>query len=77
MHFVTVAVLSLLLVPPNFRKLSVPWSAYLPLVGLFWVISLLNHWALEYRIDMILHILVKSGGMVMNMLLGKFIFGKR
>ncbi|KNZ76837.1 UDP-xylose and UDP-N-acetylglucosamine transporter, partial [Termitomyces sp. J132] len=57
------------------RKL--PLTPYLLQVALFYFISLLNNAAFGYRIPMTVHIIFRSGGLIISMLLGWLIAGKR
>ena len=61
---------------PRFKPRTVPLAPYLVQVGLFYLISLLNNAAFAYRIPMSVHIIFRSGGLVVSMLLG-WIVGKR
>lgn len=50
---------------------------YLVQVALFYVISLLNNAAFGYHIPMSVHIIFRSGGLVVSMMMGWLIQGRR
>ncbi|KAG8710416.1 golgi uridine diphosphate-N- acetylglucosamine transporter [Ceratobasidium sp. 394] len=60
----------------RFRPLKVPLSHWIVQVVLFLVTSLLNNAAFKYSIPMAVHIIFRSGGLVVNLLLG-LALGKR
>ncbi|KAJ7641346.1 UAA transporter [Roridomyces roridus] len=62
---------------PRFKPHRIPLTPYLVQVGLFYFISLLNNAAFSYRIPMSVHIIFRSGGLVISMILGWLISGKR
>ncbi|KAJ7119493.1 UAA transporter [Mycena epipterygia] len=62
---------------PRFKPHRIPLTPYLVQVALFYLISLLNNAAFSYRIPMSVHIIFRSGGLVISMLLGWLIAGKR
>ncbi|KAJ7902715.1 UAA transporter [Mycena olivaceomarginata] len=62
---------------PRFKPHRIPLTPYLVQVALFYFISLLNNAAFSYRIPMSVHIIFRSGGLVISMLLGWLISGKR
>ncbi|KAJ7034703.1 UAA transporter [Mycena alexandri] len=62
---------------PRFREHRIPLTPYLVQVALFYLISLLNNAAFSYRIPMSVHIIFRSGGLVISMILGWLISGKR
>ncbi|KAJ7714092.1 UAA transporter [Mycena metata] len=62
---------------PRFREHRIPLTPYLVQVALFYLISLLNNAAFSYRISMSVHIIFRSGGLVISMVLGWLISGKR
>jgi UDP-xylose/UDP-N-acetylglucosamine transporter B4 len=62
---------------PRFRPHHIPLTPYLVQVALFYLISLLNNAAFSYRIPMSVHIIFRSGGLVISMLLGWLISSKR
>ncbi|KAJ7629398.1 UAA transporter [Mycena polygramma] len=61
---------------PRFKPHRIPLTAYLVQVALFYLISLLNNAAFSYRIPMSVHIIFRSGGLVITMLLGWLIRGQ-
>lgn len=62
---------------PRFRPRRVPIVYYLIQVALFYLISLLNNAAFAYRIPMAVHIIFRSGGLIISMLMGWLISKKR
>ncbi|CAE6365434.1 unnamed protein product [Rhizoctonia solani] len=54
----------------RFRPLKIPLSRWIVQVVLFLVTSLLNNAAFKYSIPMAVHIIFRSGGLVVNLLLG-------
>ncbi|KAJ6617950.1 UAA transporter [Mycena sp. CBHHK59/15] len=62
---------------PRFKPHRIPLTPYLVQVTLFYFISLLNNAAFSYRIPMSVHIIFRSGGLVISMLLGWLVAGKR
>lgn len=62
---------------PRFRPRRVPITHYLLQVALFYFISLLNNAAFAYRIPMAVHIIFRSGGLIISLLLGWLISHKR
>lgn len=62
---------------PRLKKTVVPLTHWLFLVTLFFIVSLLNNIALGYNISVPLHIIFRSGGLIVNMILGTLILGKR
>jgi UDP-xylose/UDP-N-acetylglucosamine transporter B4 len=61
---------------PHFRPRRIPFTPYLIQVGLFYFISLLNNLAFSYDIPMPVHIIFRSGGLVISMLMGWLISRK-
>ncbi|KAF8876297.1 UAA transporter family-domain-containing protein [Gymnopilus junonius] len=62
---------------PRFRPRRVPIVHYFIQVALFYFISLLNNAAFAYRIPMAVHIIFRSGGLIISMLMGWLISKKR
>lgn len=62
---------------PRFKPRRIPLTPYLIQVALFYLISLLNNVAFSYRIPMAVHIIFRSGGLIISMLLGWILAGKR
>ena len=56
---------------------KIPRVHWLVMVSLFWSVSILNNWALEQHIDMMLHIIFKSSGLFVNLIFGYLLTGKR
>ncbi|KAI9440730.1 UAA transporter [Lactarius indigo] len=61
---------------PRLLPRRIPLTPYLIQVGLFYTISLLNNLAFGYSIPMPVHIIFRSGGLVISMLMGWLISGK-
>jgi UDP-xylose/UDP-N-acetylglucosamine transporter B4 len=59
------------------KPLAVPISRWIIQVVLFFGVSLLNNLAFGYRVPMAVHIVFRSGGLVVNMVLGYFTQGRR
>ncbi|KAL4241300.1 hypothetical protein ABKN59_000068 [Abortiporus biennis] len=55
----------------------IPLAAYATQVILFYVVSLLNNAAFAYNIPMAVHIIFRSGGMVVSMILGRLLLHRR
>lgn len=62
---------------PKLKPTVVPLSNWFFLVTVFFIVSLLNNLALGYNISMPLHIIFRSGGLIVNMILGALILKKR
>lgn len=62
---------------PRFKPRKIPLLPYLGQVTLFYGISLLNNAAFAYKIPMPVHIIFRSGGLVVSMILGWLISKKR
>ncbi|EIE85261.1 hypothetical protein RO3G_09971 [Rhizopus delemar RA 99-880] len=62
---------------PKLKKTMVPLTHWLLLVTLFFIVSLLNMAALSYNISIPLHIIFRSGGLIVNMIMGTIVLGKR
>lgn len=61
---------------PRLLPRRIPLTPYLVQVGLFYSISLLNNLAFGYSIPMPVHIIFRSGGLVITLLMGWLISGK-
>ena len=59
-------------VPPK-----VPFSAWLVLVVMYFLVNVINNYALSYNIPMPLHMVFRAGSLIVNMLMGIFILGKK
>ncbi|KAK0231479.1 UAA transporter [Armillaria fumosa] len=55
---------------PRLAPTRIPISRYLIQVALFYIISLLNNAAFAYQIPMSVHIIFRSGGLIVSMILG-------
>ncbi|KZP21732.1 UAA transporter [Athelia psychrophila] len=62
---------------PRLKARKIPLTPYLVQVALFYLVSLLNNVAFGYKIPMPVHIIFRSGGLIVSMLLGYLITGKR
>ncbi|KAJ3853317.1 UAA transporter [Lentinula lateritia] len=61
---------------PRLKPRRIPLTPYLIQVVLFYLVSLLNNAAFAYRIPMAVHIIFRSGGLVISMILGWIFAGK-
>eukprot|EP00158_Paraphelidium_tribonemae_P003716 Partr_v1_DN26319_c2_g1_i2_m43039 putative Solute carrier family 35 member B4 len=59
------------------NRTVVPKYHWLAMVSMFWTVSILNNLAFEYQIDMVLHIIFKSSSLLVNMIVGYLVVGKR
>ncbi|KAJ1962574.1 golgi uridine diphosphate-N- acetylglucosamine transporter, partial [Dispira parvispora] len=55
----------------------VPLRKWFVMVVLYFTVSILNNWALAFHISVPLHIVFRSGGLVMNMVVGYLFMRKR
>ncbi|EKM59548.1 uncharacterized protein PHACADRAFT_157946 [Phanerochaete carnosa HHB-10118-sp] len=62
---------------PRLRPRRIPLLPYLLQVALFCAVSLLNNAAFAYRVPMAVHIIFRSGGLVINMIMGWLLRRKR
>lgn len=62
---------------PRLKPRRIPLTPYLVQVVLFYVVSLLNNAAFGFQIPMPVHIIFRSGGLIVSMILGWLIVGKR
>ncbi|KAG2147950.1 UAA transporter [Suillus clintonianus] len=62
---------------PRLKNRRVPLLPYFIQVALFFVLSTLNNAAFAYDIPMTVHIVFRSGGMIINMILGWIFTNKR
>ncbi|KAG2345033.1 UAA transporter [Suillus weaverae] len=62
---------------PRLKNRKVPLLPYFVQVALFFVLSTLNNAAFAYHIPMTVHIVFRSGGMIINMILGWMFTKKR
>ncbi|KAI8637703.1 UAA transporter [Parasitella parasitica] len=62
---------------PKLKPTVVPLTNWLFLVIMFFIVSILNNLALGYNISVPLHIIFRSGGLIVNMILGALIMKKR
>ncbi|KAI0761766.1 UAA transporter [Irpex lacteus] len=62
---------------PRLRPRRIPLFPYFIQVALFYLVSYLNNAAFAYKIPMTVHIIFRSGGLVISMVLGWLIQGKR
>lgn len=59
------------------KKSIIPLSKYASLVVMFFVVSILNNYALNFNISMPLHMIFRSGSLIANMLLGIILLKKQ
>ena len=62
---------------PHLRPRRIPLLPYFIQVALFYFVSYFNNAAFAYKIPMTVHIIFRSGGLVISMILGWLIQGKR
>ncbi|ESK93117.1 udp-n-acetylglucosamine transporter [Moniliophthora roreri MCA 2997] len=62
---------------PRFKPRRIPLIAYFVQVALFYLVSLLNNIAFGFKIPMSVHIIFRSGGLVITMLLGWIVAKKK
>ncbi|KAF7726900.1 golgi uridine diphosphate-N- acetylglucosamine transporter [Apophysomyces ossiformis] len=62
---------------PRLKPTVVPLSRWFVLVLLFFTVSVLNNLALGYRISVPLHIVFRCGNLIINMIMGILLLGKR
>ncbi|CAO3662148.1 unnamed protein product [Umbelopsis ramanniana] len=62
---------------PSLKPRAVPIQRWFILVVIFYIVSSLNNIALGYNISMPLHIIFRSGGLIVNMFLGWLLLSKR
>jgi UDP-xylose/UDP-N-acetylglucosamine transporter B4 len=60
-----------------FKPRVVPITRWIAMVLLFFTLSTMNNRALGYNISVPLHIVFRSGGLFVNMLLGWLLVGKK
>ncbi|KAF9978403.1 golgi uridine diphosphate-N- acetylglucosamine transporter [Actinomortierella ambigua] len=61
---------------PHLKPRKVPLVRWMLIVVMFFVVSVLNNLSLAYRISVPLHIIFRSGGLVIGMLLGMLLMKK-
>lgn len=59
------------------KKPVIPLSTYLIMVSLFFVVQVVNNYALNFNISMPLHMIFRSGSLIANLILGVIIMKKR
>ncbi|KAG0011699.1 golgi uridine diphosphate-N- acetylglucosamine transporter [Podila clonocystis] len=62
---------------PHLQERKIPLTRWLAIVIMFFVTSVLNNLSLAYKISVPLHIIFRSGGLMVGMLLGMLIMKKR
>lgn len=62
---------------PRLKPRRIPLPPYVLQVALFYVLSRLNNAAFAYAVPMPVHIIFRSGGLVVSMLLGIVLLGRR
>lgn len=58
-------------------KRHVPFKSYAILVTMFFLVSVINNYALNFNIPMPLHMIFRSGSLIANLILGMIILKKR
>ncbi|XP_062402991.1 UDP-xylose and UDP-N-acetylglucosamine transporter [Sardina pilchardus] len=59
------------------KKPAIPMSNYVIMVTMFFTVSVINNYALNFNIAMPLHMIFRSGSLIANMILGIIILKKR
>ncbi|KAJ0047277.1 hypothetical protein NL108_003230, partial [Boleophthalmus pectinirostris] len=59
------------------KKPAIPMSNYVIMVTMFFFVSVVNNYALNFNIAMPLHMIFRSGSLIANMILGIIILKKR
>ncbi|KAM9375780.1 UDP-xylose and UDP-N-acetylglucosamine transporter [Pholidichthys leucotaenia] len=59
------------------KKTAIPISNYVIMVTMFFTVSVINNYALNFNIAMPLHMIFRSGSLIANMILGIIILKKR
>ncbi|XP_074488499.1 UDP-xylose and UDP-N-acetylglucosamine transporter [Sebastes fasciatus] len=59
------------------KKPAIPLSNYVIMVTMFFTVSVINNYALNFNIAMPLHMIFRSGSLIANMILGIIILKKR
>ncbi|TRY96007.1 hypothetical protein DNTS_002167 [Danionella cerebrum] len=59
------------------KKPQIPLSNYVIMVTMFFTVSVINNYALNFNIAMPLHMIFRSGSLIANMILGIIILKKR
>ncbi|KAM3588331.1 golgi uridine diphosphate-N-acetylglucosamine transporter [Umbelopsis sp. WA50703] len=62
---------------PSLKPRAVPIQRWVILVVVFYLVSALNNIALGFNISMPLHIIFRSGGLIVNMIMGWLLLNKR
>lgn len=62
---------------PSLKPRAVPIQRWFILVVVFYIVSALNNIALGFSISMPLHIIFRSGGLIVNMFMGWLLLSKR
>lgn len=62
---------------PHLQERKVPLTRWLAIVVMFFAASILNNLSLAYKISVPLHIIFRSGGLMVGMVLGMLIMKKR
>jgi len=58
-------------------KPKVPFNSWLVLVIMYFLVSVTNNYALSYHIPMPLHMIFRAGSLMVNMVMGMVLLGKR
>ncbi|KAG0271106.1 golgi uridine diphosphate-N- acetylglucosamine transporter [Linnemannia exigua] len=62
---------------PHLKKRAIPLTRWLAIVVMFFAVSVLNNQSLAYKISVPLHIIFRSGGLMVGMVLGMILMKKR
>ncbi|KAF9355627.1 golgi uridine diphosphate-N- acetylglucosamine transporter [Mortierella sp. AD094] len=62
---------------PHLKERKIPITRWMSIVVMFFAVSVLNNWSLAYKISVPLHIIFRSGGLMVGMVLGMILMKKR
>ncbi|KAG0008199.1 golgi uridine diphosphate-N- acetylglucosamine transporter [Entomortierella chlamydospora] len=62
---------------PHLKERRIPIVRWISIVVMFFAVSVLNNWSLAYKISVPLHIIFRSGGLMVGMVLGMILMKKR
>ncbi|XP_074645150.1 UDP-xylose and UDP-N-acetylglucosamine transporter-like [Tubulanus polymorphus] len=58
------------------KQRAIPLKEYLKMVSLFWVVQVVNNYALNFNISMPLHMIFRAGSLMANLILGVILLKK-
>jgi UDP-xylose/UDP-N-acetylglucosamine transporter B4 len=56
---------------------KIPFKGYLPVCAAFFFVNVINNQALNFHVPVPLHIIFRSGSLLTNLLMNRFLFGKK